>query len=97
MRLQDKVAVITGATFGIGRATALLFAREGAKVVVAGRTAEAGEAVVKSIEGEGGQAVFVKTDVSVARDVKNMISIAVNTYGRLDVLFNNAGIGNQGK
>ena len=97
MRLENKVAVVTGATYGIGRATARLFAREGAKVVLAARTVDAGEKVVRSIESEGGQAIFVRADVAVAEDVRRMISTAVNTFGKLDVLFNNAGIVSYGK
>ena len=92
MRLEGKVVVITGSTFGIGMHTAFLFAREGANIVVAGRTVEAGEKVVKQIEDEGGQAVFARTDVTVDEDVKGMIATAVNTYGKLDILFNNAGV-----
>ena len=97
MRLEGKVAIITGATFGIGRATAQLFAREGAKVVAAGRTAEAGESLIEEIRSEGGQATFVRTDVSDSGDVQRMIGTAVDTYGKLDVLFNNAGIVTWGK
>lgn len=91
MRLRDKVAVVTGATAGIGKATALLFAREGAKVVLAGRTVEAGEQVAKSIRSNGGEAVYVRTDIADTTEVKHMISTAADTYGKLDVLFNNAG------
>lgn len=97
MRLEGKVAIVTGATFGIGKGTAELFAKEGAKVVVAGRTEEAGDKVVEAIQSEGGEATFAKTDVAVSEDVQRMISTTVDTYGRLDVLFNNAGIGNPGK
>ena len=93
MRLKGKVAIITGATFGIGRATAQLFAREGAKVVAAGRTAEAGESLIEEIRSDGGQATFIRTDVSDSGDVQRMIATAVNSYGKLDVLFNNAGGG----
>ena len=98
MRLSGKVAVVTGSTFGIGRETALLFAKEGAKVVVSGRTVEAGEQVVKEIQADGGQAIFFRADVSVARDIRGLIEAAVKTYGKLDVLFNNAGfLAHQGK
>ena len=97
MRLEGKVAIITGATFGIGRATAQLFAREGAKVVAVGRTAEAGESLIEEIRSDGGQATFVRTDVSDSGDVQRMIATAVNSYGKLDVLFNNAGIVTWGK
>ena len=91
-RLDGKVALITGGSSGIGRATAILFAKEGAKVVVASRGAKLGEETVRMIQQVGGQARFVKTDVSKAQDVKNLVRVGVDTYGRLDVLFNNAGI-----
>lgn len=92
MRLKDKVAIITGGNSGIGKATAILFAKEGAKVVVAARTESLGLEVVQTIADEGRQAIFVPTDVSQAEDVKNLIDTTVNTYGKVDVLFNNAGI-----
>jgi 3-oxoacyl-[acyl-carrier protein] reductase len=92
MRLAGKVALITGAGSGIGRATAELFAREGARVVVADLSATAGEETVETIREHGGEARIVRADVSVAEDVKGMIDGAVAAYGRLDVLFNNAGI-----
>ena len=75
----------------MGRAAAVLFAREGAKVVLCGRREQLGQEVVKSIKDEGGDAVFVTADVAKAEDVKNVVDTAVKTYGRLDVLFNNAG------
>ena len=90
--LDGKVAIITGAASGIGRATALLFAKEGAKVVAADWHAQDGEAVVKELRGGGGEATFVQVDVSSPDDVQRMVRTAVETYGRLDVLFNNAGI-----
>lgn len=92
MKLKDKVAIITGAGSGIGRASALLFAREGAKVVVADLVAEAGAETVRQIEAEGGQALFVAVDVSQAVQVEAMVQAAVERYGRLDILFNNAGL-----
>ena len=92
MRLKDKVALITGAGSGIGRASALLFAREGAKVVVVDVRDEAGEETVHLIREGGGEAVFVHADVSRAQDARAMIAKAEEAYGRLDVLFNNAGI-----
>ena len=92
MRLKDKVAVITGATAGMGRATAELFAKERAKLVLAARRVELGESIASGIRKNGGEAVFVKVDVSKAEDVQRMIKTAVDTYGRLDILFNNAGI-----
>ena len=92
MRLADKVAVITGAGSGIGRATAVLFAREGARVVVGNRNAVAGEATATQIRSEGGDARYVRTDVTVATDVERLVETAVQTYGKLDCVFNNAGI-----
>jgi NAD(P)-dependent dehydrogenase (short-subunit alcohol dehydrogenase family) len=93
MRLLDKVAVITGAAGGIGRACAQAFAREGARVVAADRDEEAGSEVAQSICEAGGKATFVPTDVAVPEQVQAMIARAVQTYGRLDVLVSNAGIG----
>ncbi len=92
MRLKDKVALITGAGSGIGRESALLFARESAKVVVADIQDKPGEETVSLIKKAGGEAAFLHTDVSKAADVKKMIEFAERTYGRLNVLFNNAGI-----
>ncbi|HXN07528.1 MAG TPA: glucose 1-dehydrogenase [Nitrospiria bacterium] len=92
MRLKEKVALVTGGGAGIGRETALLFAKEGAKVVVADRDAAAGKETVKMIESEGGKAVFVPADVSKGKDCENMVATAEKTFGKLDILFNNAGI-----
>ncbi len=92
MRLQDKVAVITGAGGGMGRTAAQMFAIEGAKVVVAEFSEAAGQETVRLVEESGGQATFVKTDVSKETDAKGMIEHAVGTYGRVDVLYNNAGV-----
>ena len=92
-RLYGKVAIITGGGSGMGRATAMLFAKEGAKVVVTGWHTENIKDTVVMISESGGDATFVITDVSKAEDVKKMIKTAVDTYGKLDVLFNNAGIG----
>lgn len=92
MRLAGKVAVVTGGGTGIGRATALRFAQEGAKVVVANRTEKSGREAAAAIQQAGGQAVWVRTDVSVEEDVRAMVEAAVEHYGRLDVLFNNAAI-----
>lgn len=89
-RLSGKVALVTGATSGIGKAAALAFAREGAKVVLAGRRSEAGEELAAQIEGGGGQALFVRADVSQAEDVRNLISRTLEKFGRLDCAFNNA-------
>jgi NAD(P)-dependent dehydrogenase (short-subunit alcohol dehydrogenase family) len=92
-RLDNKVAIVTGSGSGIGKATALLFAKEGAKVVVVDiRNDGEGENTVKEIQDAGGKAIFVKTDVSKAKDVENMVKAAVKEYGKLDILVNNAGI-----
>jgi NAD(P)-dependent dehydrogenase (short-subunit alcohol dehydrogenase family) len=90
MRLVDRVAIVTGAASGIGRATARCFAEEGAKVVVADKRPEPGHETVRMIEAAGGTACFVETDVSVSAAIQAMIEAAVATYGRLDVLVNNA-------
>lgn len=92
MRLSDKVALITGAGSGIGRESALLFAKEGAKVIVCDIKEAVGKETVGMIEAAGGGATFVQADVSKAADVQAMIKAAEATYGRLNVLFNNAGI-----
>ncbi|HEY2294951.1 MAG TPA: glucose 1-dehydrogenase [Thermoanaerobaculia bacterium] len=92
MRLANKVALITGAGSGIGRESALLFAREGARVVVADVNDEAGRAVVEELRAAGGEAVYVHADVSKAAEAEGMIRAAEESFGRLDVLFNNAGI-----
>src|SRR3954452_12328770 len=91
-RLENKVAVITGAGSGIGRETALLFAREGARVVVADVNDAAGEKVVDELKTAGGQAVYAHADVSKSADAEAMIRAAEETFGRLNILFNNAGI-----
>jgi NAD(P)-dependent dehydrogenase (short-subunit alcohol dehydrogenase family) len=90
--LQSKVALITGGTSGIGRATALSFAKAGAKVVVAGRREAEGAAVVAEIKAAGGEALFVRTDIAVEAEVANLVAQTVAAYGRLDVAFNNAGV-----
>ena len=92
MRLENKVAVITGAGSGMGRVAAQLFAAQGAKVVVAEFSEAAGEETIGLVRAAGGDATFVKVDVSKEADAKAMINTAVATYGRLDCLYNNAGI-----
>ena len=92
MKLKDKVAIITGSTKGIGEACAYEFVKEGAKVVVIGRTVELGEKVVEKIQTElGGQALFVKCDVSQSVEVQNLIDKTVERFGRLDIMLANAG------
>lgn len=92
MRLKGRVAIITGAASGIGRETAVLFAKEGAKVVAADLNDEAGRQTVEIISKNRGEAIFVRTDVSKSIDVQRMVKTAIDNYGRLDILFNNAGI-----
>ncbi len=92
MRLEDKVAIITGAGSGIGRGTALLFAREGAKVIVADRVPEGGKETVRQVRESGGEAIFIETDVSKANDAERMVRETLKAYGKIDILFNNAGV-----
>ncbi len=92
-RLENKVAVITGAASGIGRATAIRFAKEGAAVVVADLNAEGGEATAHECVANDGRALFIKTDVSREDDIKAAIALAVKQYGALHITFNNAGLG----
>jgi NAD(P)-dependent dehydrogenase (short-subunit alcohol dehydrogenase family) len=91
-QFEGKVAIVTGGTSGIGRATAVAFAREGAKVVVTGRREEQGLETVKLIEEIGGEGLFVQTDVRIADEVKAMVEKTVSSFGRLDYAFNNAGV-----
>jgi len=93
MDFKNKVVLITGASSGIGKVTALNFAKEGAKIVVADVNEKGGLSTVSEIMAEGGEAIFVKCDVSNADDVTNMIDTAVLTYERIDIAMNNAGIG----
>ena len=91
-QLEDKIALITGGGSGIGKATALAFAREGAKVIVADKDIEKGTATAAMINDINGEAIFVEADVSRTADVESMIDAVINSYGRLDCAFNNAGI-----
>lgn len=91
-RLDQKVAIITGGNMGIGAAASRLFAAEGAKVVLAARREEEGEAVAADIRGKGGEAIFVRTDVSKSSDCKNLVDRAIAEFGKLDIAFNNAGV-----
>jgi NAD(P)-dependent dehydrogenase (short-subunit alcohol dehydrogenase family) len=91
MRLENRATLITGGTSGIGEATSLLFAKEGAKVAVVGRSAERGERVAERIRSDGGEAIFVQADVRKVEDCRNAVERTAESFGRLDVLFNNAG------
>src|SRR5271154_2258639 len=90
--LEGKTALVTGGTSGIGRDTAILFAKAGAKVVVAGRREAEGKETIELIRGAGGEGLFVKTDVSRGPEVEALVRKTVETFGRLDVAVNNAGI-----
>ena len=92
MRLQNKVALITGGTSGIGEATALLFAKEGAKIAIIGRNEKRGHAVTEQILEDGGEAIFLRTDVRKAAECRRAVEETVRTFQQLDILFNNAGI-----
>src|SRR6202162_3157076 len=87
---QNKVAIVTGSTSGIGRAAAVAYAREGARVVVAGRRTAEGEETVRLLRAQGGEGFFVKTDVSVAVLVRELVELTLQKFGRLDFAFNNA-------
>ena len=98
MKFDGKVALVTGASSGIGKETALLFAKHGAKVVAAARRKEEGEATVREIIANGGEAIFVQTDVADEKQIEKLISETLKKYGRLDMAFNNAGVeGTMGK
>ncbi len=97
MSLKEKVAVITGAGSGIGEATAVLFAKQGAKVVASGIRIEDIEETVKTIKRSGGDAMYVQTDVSISKQVKTMIEKTTENYGKIDILFNCAGVGYSSK
>ena len=92
MRLTGKVALVTGGTSGIGQATALLFAQEGAQVAITGRHADRGQAVVAEITRVGGTAIFVRSDVRLAEECRRAVEETLRAFGRLDILFNNAGV-----
>src|SRR5260370_717075 len=92
MRLKDRVVLITGGTSGIGEATALLFSREGASVAITGRNQERGQAVVQQVKEQGGDALFIRADVSLSADCRPAGDETVRAFGRLDILFNNAGV-----
>ncbi len=92
MRLANKVALITGGTSGIGEASALLFAKEGAKIAIAGRNEKRGHSVTEQILKEGGSAIFIRTDVRKSEECRRAVDETVHAFGRLDILFNNAGI-----
>ena len=92
MKLDGKVALITGGNSGIGRATAALFAREGAVVVITGRNRERGEEVAEAINDAGGKAMFIRSDVRVADECRQAVEETLERFGRIDVLFNNAGV-----
>src|ERR687888_186625 len=91
-QLQDQVALITGAGSGMGRATAIVFAKEGAKVAVVDINESAGKETVEKITAAGGEAIFVSSDVSKVRDAQRMIETTLQTYKRIDILHNNAGV-----
>lgn len=92
MRLRERVAIITGSTGGIGRGAAKVFAREGARVVVNGRDAVRGRAVLEEVRELGAEAIFVQADVSRADDVRRLVETTLQTFGRIDILYNNAGV-----
>ena len=92
MKLEGKVAIVTGATSGMGRATAVLFAKEGAKVVVTGHNEERAQAVVDEIKGNGGEAIYVIVDASNVEDCKKIFDATMEAFGTVDILVNNAGM-----
>lgn len=92
MRLQGKVALITGAGVGIGRATAILFAKEGAKVGINSLTPDHGEETLRRVREAGGEGIYIQGDISRAADAERAVAETVRAFGKLDILFNNAGI-----
>ncbi len=95
-QLQDKIALVTGATSGIGRATALALAGAGARVVVTGRRETEGEQVAQEIAQAGGDALYVQADLTREEDARQLLAAVVERFGRLDIAFNNAGVGGGG-
>jgi len=91
-KLDGKVAVVTGAASGLGRASAIRFAKEGAAVVIADLNSQGGELVVSEIAAAGGRAVYQRTDATSEADIKALIDRAVREWGRLDITYNNAGV-----
>jgi NAD(P)-dependent dehydrogenase (short-subunit alcohol dehydrogenase family) len=91
-KLEDKIAVITGGTSGIGAACAKVFAEYGAAVVIAGRNVENGAAIEQSIISQGGKAKYIKCDVTKEEDIVNLIRYTIDAYGKINILFNNAGL-----
>jgi len=92
MRLDGKVALITGGTSGIGSATAMRFVKEGAAVAITGRNSDRGEEVVSAIQAIGGEALFIRSDVRIAADCRNAVEQTLERFGKIDILFNNAGV-----
>lgn len=92
MRLKNKVAIITGGSSGIGKETAILFAKEGAKVIIADVNDQGATETIETIRASGGEAFYVRTDVSKAEDCEQMVQLAEKNFGKLDIIFNNAGI-----
>ncbi len=92
MRLANKVAIITGASSGIGKESSFLFAKEGARIVAVDVNDSEGEKVVAGIKSDGGEAIYINADVSRADDCKSMVESAENKFGKLNIMFNNAGI-----
>jgi NAD(P)-dependent dehydrogenase (short-subunit alcohol dehydrogenase family) len=92
MLLKDKVAIVTGSTYGIGKAVATEFASEGAKVVIHGRNVKRGEEVQKYIQDAGGTAFFIKADLTSSKEIRRLIEKTVDRFGKLDILYNNAAI-----
>jgi NAD(P)-dependent dehydrogenase (short-subunit alcohol dehydrogenase family) len=97
LRLDGKVSIVTGGNSGIGKASAILFASEGAKVVIVDVDDFSKDEILEEIRRNGGDAVFLRADMAKVEDIKRMVASAVDTYGGLDVLFNNAGTGGRGR